>query len=424
VVGTRSAIPEREVKRLYAVSGNRCAFTGCDQLLCEPGAAGEPGVVTGEMAHIVAASRQGPRGRAVLDEDERNSAENLILLCERHHKIVDRRPRTYTVYVLLEMKRRREAPFLETPPPSGPAVMVAETLLSSLLVVSELPQHVQTAPYRAPNPREVASMIRWDADDGPVSFITREGRLLTFHDLRSRNGPFARAVDRGAVETLTARDLRATADGQRWYVELLNRTLSWYLRTLGLRFDPAHHRYCFDLQEDGSAPRVDYRSKTGRAMSRDVVREATRRGGESKGFWWHEAVALRFMPQVRGCVLSVRPEFHLTSDGRDPLDGPLIGRRVTRKKSTIYNGQYIDRIQFWRDFITGGRPRVVLRVGGQRLTIENEVLTCDITSPGVPNDALVLDAGPVPDDLLSLLDAGDLVDHDDMDDEDWDDDEG
>src|SRR5437764_6511563 len=92
LVGIRSAIPEREVKRLYAVSGNRCAFTGCDQLLCEPGVAGEPGVVTGEMAHIVAASRQGPRGRAVMDEDERNSAENLILLCERHHKIVDRRP--------------------------------------------------------------------------------------------------------------------------------------------------------------------------------------------------------------------------------------------------------------------------------------------------------------------------------------------
>ena len=56
---TRSAIPEREVKRLYAVSGNRCAFTGCDQLLCEPGVAGESGIVTGEMAHIVAASLKG-----------------------------------------------------------------------------------------------------------------------------------------------------------------------------------------------------------------------------------------------------------------------------------------------------------------------------------------------------------------------------
>jgi hypothetical protein len=38
-------------------------------------------------------------------------------------------------------------------------------------------------------------------------------------------------VDRGAVETLTMRDLCATADGQRRHVELLNGTASWHLRT-------------------------------------------------------------------------------------------------------------------------------------------------------------------------------------------------
>ncbi|WP_181726458.1 HNH endonuclease [Micromonospora provocatoris] len=425
-MASRGAIPDREVKRLYAVSGNLCAFTGCEQRLCEPGDSGEPGVVTGEMAHIVAASRQGPRGRGVLTDDERNSAENLILLCERHHKIVDRRPRTYTVDVLTEMKRRHEAPFLAAPSEATAAPVVSETLLSSLLVVSELPQQIRSAPYVAASPKEVAATVRWDADEGPVAFITRERRLFAFHDLRSASGPFARSVDRGAVESLTARDLCSTSDGQRWYVELLNRTLSWHLRSLGMRFDQGHNRYYFTLREDGSSPRMDYRSKTGRAMSRDVVREAMRRDGTSRGFWWHEAVALRFLPlRGRGCVLSVRPEYHLTNDGREPLDGPLVGRRVTRRKSRIYNGQYIDGIQFWREVITAGRPRRVLRVGGQRLVIENELLGCDITWPGVPNDVLALAAGPVPDDLLSLLDAEDFAsDLDDDFDDDWDDDEG
>ncbi|OHX06908.1 hypothetical protein BFV98_29980 [Micromonospora sp. WMMB235] len=229
-------------------------------------------MVTGEMAHIVAASRQGPRGRGVLTDDERNSAENLILLCERHHKIVDRRPRTYTVDVLTEMKRRHEAPFLAAPAEATAAPVVSETLLSSLLVVSELPQQIRSAPYVAASPKEVAATVRWDADEGPVAFITRERRLFAFHDLRSASGPFARSVDRGAVESLTARDLCSTSDGQRWYVELLNRTLSWHLRSLGMRFDQGHNRYYFTLREDGSSPRMDYRSKTGRAMSRDVVR--------------------------------------------------------------------------------------------------------------------------------------------------------
>lgn len=421
-MANRSAIPEREVKRLYAVSGNRCAFTSCDQLLCEPGTADEPGVVTGEMAHIVAASRQGPRGRASLGQDARNTAENLILLCERHHKIVDGRPHTYTVDVLREIKRRHEAPFVQvSAAPTTPTPMTSETLLSSLLLVSELPERVRVAPYLVATPREVASNVRWNADAGPVPFITRDKCVLAFHDLRAVNGPFARVVDRGAVETLIKQDLCATADGQRRYVELLNRTLSSHLRTLGIRFDPAHHRYFFSLPDDGTRPRVEYRSKTGRSMSREVVREAMRRDGQSKGFWWHQAVSLRFMPLPISCVLSIRPEFHLTTDGREPLNGSLVGRRVTRRKSRIYNGQYIDHIQFWREVITGGRPRVILRVGGQRLAVENELLTAEVRSPGVPNDALSLDAGPVADDLFSLLDADDIDYDDDLDD--WDDDE-
>jgi hypothetical protein len=102
-----------------------------------------------------------------------------------------------------------------------------------------------------------------------------------------------------------------------------------------------------------------------------------------------------------------------------------VGRRVTRRKSRIYNPQYIDRVQFWREVLTGSRPRVAIRAGGQRLTIQNELLTCEVSWPGVPNDSLALDAGPVQDDLLSLLEQieqeGD-DDYDEVDDDDWDDD--
>ena len=72
-----------------------------------------------------------------------------------------------------------------------------------------------------------------------------------------------------------------------------------------------------------------------------------------------------------------------------------------------------------------GRPRAALRVGGQLLTIENELLTCDITWPGVPGDSLTLDAGPVDDDLMSLLERIEHEgedDYDEADEDDWDDD--
>jgi hypothetical protein len=377
------------------------------------------------MAHIVASSRQGPRGRFPISPAALNSAENLILLCGEHHTIIDTRPRTYTVDVLLEMKRRHEAPFVAEPVHPAPETMVSETLLSSLLVVSELPQRVWAAPCLAAEPRDVSAAVRWPAGDVAVPFICREGRVFAFHDLAAADGPFADAVDRGAVEVLSARDLQATPDGQRWYVELLNRALSWHMRQQGLRFDRDHDRYFFGLRDDGTAPRVRYRSKTGRMMNREVVREAVSRNGRPRGFWWHEAVSLRFLLQPQAAALAVRPEFHLTRDGREPFDGPLVGRRVTRRKSRIYNPQYIDRVQFWREVLTGSRPRVAIHAGGQRLTIQNELLTCEVSWPGVPNDSLALDAGPVQDDLLSLLaqieQEGD-DDYDEVDDDDWDDD--
>jgi hypothetical protein len=378
-------------------------------------------VVTGEMAHIVAASSQGPRGRVPLNEDELNRAENLILLCEHHHKIVDSRPRTYTVEVLREMKRLHEAPFQAAPAPAEPLPKVSESLLSTLMVVSELPQQVRAAPYLAEDPRRVAAAVRWEPDTGPPPFITRDGRVFAFHDLRHRSGPFSRAVDIGAVETHAMRDLCANDDGARWYVDLLNRSISGHLHRLGMRYDREHRRYYFALGDDDSPPRVEYRSKTGRSMSLEAVKEATYRNGQSKGFWWHQAVALRFLLVAHGCVLSVRPEFHLTSDGREPLDSPLIGRRVTRRKSRIYNDRYIDSIQFWREVITERSPRTVIRVGGQRLTIDNDVLTCDVVSPGVPNDALPLEVGQPDDDLLTLL-KDFHMEPDEPDDEDWDDD--
>jgi hypothetical protein len=101
------------------------------------------------------------------------------------------------------------------------------------------------------------------------------------------------------------------------------------------------------------------------------------------------------------------------------LDSPLIGRRVTRRKSRIYNAQYIDGVQFWREVITERSPRAVVRVGGQRLTIDNEVLTCDVLSPGVPNDELPLDVGQPDDDLFTVL-RDFHMELDDASDEDWD----
>lgn len=93
----------KTVKRLFAVSGNRCAFPGCESLLVEIS-----GTVTGEIAHIRAASPNGPRYDPAQSNEDRHSFSNLMLLCGRHHTIIDTEVDEYTVSILEKMKREHE----------------------------------------------------------------------------------------------------------------------------------------------------------------------------------------------------------------------------------------------------------------------------------------------------------------------------
>lgn len=94
---------QRTVKHLFAVSRNRCAFPGCELPLVE-----DSGTVTGEIAHIRAASESGPRFDPIQTDEERHSFDNLVLLCGRHHKVIDFEVERYTTATLVQMKRLHE----------------------------------------------------------------------------------------------------------------------------------------------------------------------------------------------------------------------------------------------------------------------------------------------------------------------------
>lgn len=89
------------LKRLFAESGNICAFPGCQTELIHR----ETGSVVGEICHIKAKNKGGPRYDENQSVDERDGYENLVLLCSVHHKVVDDHPAEYPVERLHELKR-------------------------------------------------------------------------------------------------------------------------------------------------------------------------------------------------------------------------------------------------------------------------------------------------------------------------------
>ncbi len=91
------------MKKLFALSGNQCAFPGCFIPIINL-----DGTVSGEVCHICASRESGSRYDARQTNDQRRAFANLILLCPVHHKTVDRQPDIYSAQTLTGMKAVHE----------------------------------------------------------------------------------------------------------------------------------------------------------------------------------------------------------------------------------------------------------------------------------------------------------------------------
>jgi hypothetical protein len=424
-------IPLPEIKILFAHSGNMCAFPGCGKRLVEPGTAHDSAAVLAEIAHIVADSRQGPRGNSLLSDADRDRHPNLILLCGDHHKVIDSQPNTFSVSVLRQIKadhedriRRAVAP----QPEPAQDEYTGEVIHSSLLPVTHLPEVVFAAPcaFRDRQEDEVKSRLSYPSDQFQiVRFLLRDGKLLTFHNLHDPKGPFADVIDRRCVEPLRATDLWNDSEGFRRYMTLLNRALYKYTALLGIRYDPDHYRYFFPVEEPGVEREVEYRPLNRNRDTRNVAWQPTKKStGEKRNYWWHLGAGIRFhqMADNQWCM-TLRPERHLTTDGSTPLPSDQIGRRVTSKKARMWNDVYLSELNFWRDYLSGGKPRFVLNFGDQSAVVGTQFITFDVNWPGIPGDEKPFRNQLYDEDLFSMADLrhatdGESFDWDETEDED------
>src|SRR6266851_5993061 len=92
------------IKTLFALSGNTCAYRGCEKTLTDP-AWNE---VNADIAHIRSPKTLGPRYEPDYPHDV-DDFPNLILLCPGCHRLVDRlEPDKHPVELLEQMKAEHE----------------------------------------------------------------------------------------------------------------------------------------------------------------------------------------------------------------------------------------------------------------------------------------------------------------------------
>ena len=105
-----TSIPDKIKRILWIVAGGRCEFEGCNRPLWFD-------ILTKRtcnaayIAHIIADQPDGPRGHKTLSKKKCADIDNIMLLCNDHHKMIDDRNnlQEFTVERLVEMKKRHEA---------------------------------------------------------------------------------------------------------------------------------------------------------------------------------------------------------------------------------------------------------------------------------------------------------------------------
>lgn len=95
------------IRRLDTLSGNQCAAPDCTRSLI----ARDNESIVSKICHIEAASENGPRFNPNMDDDERRHFDNLILLCDECHTIIDSKEneKKYPVEILREWKLNHES---------------------------------------------------------------------------------------------------------------------------------------------------------------------------------------------------------------------------------------------------------------------------------------------------------------------------
>lgn len=104
---SNTKITQKNQNLLWAVSGGRCEYAGCNKVL-------HTDILTNKkcnsayIAHVVADEPNGPRGDATRSKLLANDIRNIMLLCDTHHRMVDADEVSYTESCLLAMKQQHE----------------------------------------------------------------------------------------------------------------------------------------------------------------------------------------------------------------------------------------------------------------------------------------------------------------------------
>ncbi|MER9920874.1 MULTISPECIES: SAVED domain-containing protein [unclassified Mesorhizobium] len=107
--GRRRPLPDKVKNIVWGRAAGRCQYAGCNALLIGDEVSGAVNANAAYIGHIIADSEDGPRGDPIQSPKLAQEPDNLMLVCDRHHRVFDREMvAEHPADLLMAMKRRHE----------------------------------------------------------------------------------------------------------------------------------------------------------------------------------------------------------------------------------------------------------------------------------------------------------------------------
>jgi hypothetical protein len=195
------------VKTLFALSCNRCSFPGCDERLTDPQWNG----VRADIAHIFGERPGAARYMPEMSDDDRNSVDNLILLCPNHHREIDKlRPEDWSAERLIEAKLTHES------------ACERQTWAADGLLEFYASMAISDAADQLPVPAKIPTRLAIEKGPGDTYEVVNAGDADVFDVVveMAGDGPSAHVL------RLEEGGLRRLSPGGRWKALMYAKTMS------------------------------------------------------------------------------------------------------------------------------------------------------------------------------------------------------
>ncbi len=171
---------------LFVRAGGRCEFDGHNKYLLRHSYTLTEGNFA-HIAHIVAFSRSGPRGKQKMTAKEINDAGNLMLLCPDCHKLIDTNPEKYSVKTLRKFKQVHEARIsrlTSTRPDRHTTVVVMKSNIGDQAVDISFAQIQEAIAPRYPDAEPISIDLTDIPDSDDAIFRENAKRAIDHHITR------------------------------------------------------------------------------------------------------------------------------------------------------------------------------------------------------------------------------------------------